>query len=143
MITTFVAYLVQCWTNPCIAEIRSCLQRLKAHKAKIGDDTDTLCAFLSIAIQDDDFDSIRDSILESPQNSIEGLLGKIHIKEASLQIKQVGPKGLKSDGTLTSQRSQSSSTGPKGCIAETIKKGQWVIPTFPQGWKQAIGEKNL
>ena len=124
-----------------IADMRNCLQRLKAHKATIGEDADTLRAFLLIAIQDDDFDSIRDSILESPGKSIEDLLGEIRTKEASLQIKQFGPKGLKSDGTMTSRRSQSSSTGRKGGVAEAIRKGQWVIPTFPHGWKQAIGDK--
>mgnify|MGYP003321670584 CR=1 FL=1 len=30
---------------------------------------------------------------------------------------------------------------PKGRVAKTIKTGQWVIPTFPQGWTQAIGNK--
>ena len=125
-----------------IADMRTCLQRLKSHKAKIGEDLDTLWAFLLIAIQDDDFDSVRDSILESPNKTIKELLTEIRTKEATLSIKQFGPKGLKTDGTTaTAWRSQTSPSGPNRKVADAIKKGDWVIPTFPPGWKSAIGEK--
>ena len=130
-----------CATN-FISDMRTCLQRLKRHKAKIGEDLDTLCAFLLIAIQDDDFDSVRDSILESPNKTIEELLGEIRTKEASMMIKQFGPKGLKTDGAPTSaRRTNSSKPGSNKKVHDAIKNGDWVIPTFPPGWKNAIGDK--
>ena len=129
-------------TNPTnfIADMRSCLQRLKRHKAKIGEDLDTLRAFLLIAIQDDDFDSVRDSILESPNKSIEELLTEIRTKEASMNIKQFGPKGLQTEGQ-TARRTASSTSNNQKRVKEAIKNGNWVIPTFPPGWKSALGEK--
>ncbi len=46
-----------------ISDFRDCLQRLRKNNARISDDTDTLRALLLVAIQDDDFEIVRDSIV--------------------------------------------------------------------------------
>ena len=119
--------------------MKECLQRLKKHKAKLCDDDETLRAFLLVAIQDDDFDSVRDTILAQPPKTIEQLLTEIRKRDSTLQLKD-GARPLLGDGTTTSRR-VSGSIKPSSHVRTAMSSGKWVIPTFPPGWKDAIGHK--
>jgi hypothetical protein len=44
-----------------IADFKECLLCLEKNKAKISKDTDTLHALLLVTIQDDQFETVRDS----------------------------------------------------------------------------------
>ena len=126
-----------------ISDFRECLQRLRKSNAKVADDTDTLRALLLVAIQDDSYDSIRDTIVEKPTRNIDQLLTDIRQKDTSLQIKD-GARDISGEHTKT-RRTQTPRTPYKGStkvnVAEAIKKGQWIIPYFPDGWKEAFGNK--
>ena len=67
----------------------------------------------------------------------------IRQKDTSLQIKDWA-RDISGEHTKT-RRTQTPRTpykgGPKVNVAEAIKKGQWIIPYFPDGWKEAFGEK--
>jgi hypothetical protein len=49
-----------------IADFKECLLRLEKNKAKISEDTDTLRALLLVTIQDDQFETVRESIVHEP-----------------------------------------------------------------------------
>ena len=124
-----------------VSEMRACLLRLKRNKAQLHKDNDTLRAFLLVAIQDVDFDKIRDTIIDQPTKSIDDLLNDICTKDASLQLKD-GVRSLHGDGTSTvTRRVSSNKTGSKNRVQDDIKNGRWVILTFPPGWSKAIGPK--
>jgi hypothetical protein len=53
-----------------IANFKECLLRLQKHNAKLAEDMDTLHALLLVAIQDDQFETIRDNIVHKPANVI-------------------------------------------------------------------------
>jgi hypothetical protein len=55
-----------------IADFKECLLRLDKNKAKISEDTDTLRALLLVAIQDDQFEMVRDSIVHEPTRNVSG-----------------------------------------------------------------------
>ena len=126
-----------------ISDFRECLQRLRKSNAKVADDTDTLRALLLVAIQDDSYDSIRDTIVEKPKRNIDELLTDIRQKDTSLQIKD-GARDISGEYSKT-RRTQMPRTpykgNPKVNVSEAIKKGQWIIPHYPDGWKEAFGEK--
>ena len=67
-----------------VPDMRECLQRLKRNRAKLSEDQETLRAFLLVAIQDDDFDAVRDTIIEKHDRKIDDLLSDICTKDASL-----------------------------------------------------------
>ena len=126
-----------------ISDFRECLQRLRKSNAKVADDTDTLRALLLVAIQDDSYDSIRDTIVEKPTRNIDELLTDIRQKDTSLQIKD-GARDISGEHPKTrrTQTPRSPYKGsPKVNVSDAIKKGQWIIPHFPDGWKDAFGEK--
>ena len=123
-----------------VSDMKECLQRLRTNKAKISEDNETLRAFLLVAIQDDDFDAIRDTIIEKPTRSIDELLADIRTKDSALQMKE-GVRRLQGDGATAVARRTNSSSKKGGRVHDAIKNGRWVIPTFPPGWKQAVGPK--
>lgn len=49
-----------------VSDFRDCIQCLRKNTAKLADDSDTLCAFLMVAIQYDACESNRDSIAHKP-----------------------------------------------------------------------------
>ena len=67
-----------------ISAYRECLQRLRKNHARLSDDTDTLRALLLVAIQDDDFEMVRDSIVHKPDLSVESILTELRERETSL-----------------------------------------------------------
>ena len=128
-----------------ISDFRDCLQRLRKNNSRIAEDTDALRTLLLVAIQDDDFEMVRDSIVHKPGNGVETILTEIRERETSLMMKDAGPT-LGGDGSGTtrysrrtgqsSSRGQMSTTGGTNSNSTTRK---WYIPKFPDTWKQAIG----
>ena len=53
----------------------------------IAMDKDTLCALLLLAIQDDAFETVRDSSIKDPDLTAYNILQLIHDRETSLIIK--------------------------------------------------------
>ena len=57
-----------------ISDFRESLLWLRKNKAGLADDTDTLRALLLVAIQDDQFEQVRDTIIKEPDHQIDMLL---------------------------------------------------------------------
>ena len=68
-----------------ISDFRDCLQRLRKNNARLSDDNDTLRALLLVA--DDDFELVRDSIVQKPDSSVESILTELREREKSLMMK--------------------------------------------------------
>jgi hypothetical protein len=129
-----------------ISEYRECLQRLRKNNARIADDNDTLRALLLVAIQDDDFEVVRDSIVSKPDHTIDSILTELRECETLLMMKDHAASHIGGDGvssTRYSRRTTQSSavTGSKkqsgGLNYTTFRK--WVIPKYPDTWKHAFG----
>ncbi|KAI2492905.1 hypothetical protein MHU86_21653 [Fragilaria crotonensis] len=63
-----------------LSDFRDCLQRLRKNNARLSEDSDTLRALLLVAIQDDDFELVRDSIVHKPDSSVESILTEIRAR---------------------------------------------------------------
>ena len=70
-----------------IADFNKCLLRLKKNTAGLAMDTDTLWALLLVAIQDDQFEPVRDMIVKEPTRGVDEILKNLHDQETSFQIK--------------------------------------------------------
>jgi hypothetical protein len=126
-----------------VSDFRDCLQRLRKHKAKLADDTDTLRAFLLVAIQDDAFETIRDSIVQRPTSTIDEILTEIREREATLNLKDHA-SNTSGDGTSSSRHSRRTvkfAAGTANGKSSTSSSGErkWIIPKFPTSWSSAIG----
>ena len=86
-----------------ISDFRDCLQRLRKNNARLSDDTDTLRALLLVAIQDDDFETVRDSIVHKPESGVETILTELRERETSLMMKDQASK-LVGDGVTMNPR---------------------------------------
>ena len=133
-----------------ISDYRDCMQRLRKHKVRLAEDNDALRAFLLSAIQDDDFECVRDSIVKAPNSGVDTILKEIREREYTMKMREDpgAPNPVRGDGTTTSRHSrrtqQSNSTqgsGPRGGYDATTSKGnvRWNIPRVPDSWKQAFG----
>jgi hypothetical protein len=114
-----------------VSDFRDCLQRLRKHKARLADDTDTLRALLLVAIQDDSFETVRDSIVQKPNNSVEAILTEIRERETSLTIKDqaanVGGDGA--TGVRHSRHAVKFAPGtPQGLTGGDAGAKKWNIP---------------
>jgi len=131
-----------------IADFKECLLRLEKNKAKISEDTDTLRALLLVAIQDDQFETVRDSIVHEPTRNVEDILKDIRERDTSMQMKD-GARGLTGDGSFAARRTGFERGGGDGRNVSwqkplINKKGRgpgWKIPEFPKGWATAFGPK--
>ena len=130
-----------------ISDFRNCLQRLRKNNARLSDDSDTLRALLLVAIQDDDFEMVRDSIVHKPDSSVNSILTEIRERETSLMMKDQA-SNMNGDGVGNarySRRTGHVSTGThstrSGGSANHISNNnrKWVIPKFPDTWKHAFG----
>ncbi|KAI2510963.1 hypothetical protein MHU86_3435 [Fragilaria crotonensis] len=130
-----------------ISEFRSCLQRLRKNNARLSEDVDTLRALLLVAIQDDDFDMVRDSIVHKPDSTVESILTELRERETSLMMKDQASK-LSGDGTTgtrysrrTSQQSGSRSgkSQPSNGNSAANNNRKWIIPRLPDTWKKSFG----
>ena len=70
-----------------ISEYRECLQRLRKNNARLADDNDTLRALHLVAIQDDDFEMVRDSIVHKPDSTVNHILTELCERKTSLMMK--------------------------------------------------------
>jgi hypothetical protein len=127
-----------------VSNFQDCLQRLRKNKAQLAEDTDTLRALLLVAIQDDAFDTVRDSIVHRPDNSVEAILTEIQEREMLLNImnQACNVTGNSVATTQQSRRGESFSTGTQqrssgGYSGASYKK--WNIPKFPDTWKFSVG----
>ena len=128
-----------------LSDFRDCLQRLRKNNARISEDTDTLRALLLVAIQDDDFELVRDSIVQKPDSSVSAILTEIRERETSLMIKDRAAR-LSGDGTSAtrySRRTGQTSSGTQHKTGGTGNPGttwtKWSIPKFPDSWKHSFG----
>ena len=116
-----------------ISDFRNCLQRLRQNNARISKDTDTLRALLLVAIQDDDFETVRDSIVRKPDSGAETILTELRERETSLMMKDQASK-LGGDGTNCgnrySRRVNYSSSGTQYKPGENnnFTSQKWNIP---------------
>ena len=70
-----------------IADFNKCLLRLKKNKAGLPTDTDILRALLLVAIQDEQFEPVQDTIVKEPTRGMDEILKDLCDRETSLQIK--------------------------------------------------------
>ena len=70
-----------------ISEYRECLQRLRKNNARLAYDNDTLRALHLVAIQDDDFEMVRDSIVHKPDSTVNHILTELCERKTSLMMK--------------------------------------------------------
>jgi hypothetical protein len=81
-----------------INNCKDCLQRLRKNNARLAEDNDTLRALLLVAIQDDDFDGVRDAIVQKPKSEVKDILNEICERTQSLKMKDqaahTGDSGL-------------------------------------------------
>ena len=125
-----------------ISDYKDCLTRLRKVKAKIANDNETLRALLLLAIQDPNFDTVRDEILKSPNKSIEDLLTDLRERDSSLAIRDSTHNEISGDGLSYSRRSVAFDKGSKySKNTNTDDKKEWKIPFFPHGWRDAMGQK--
>jgi hypothetical protein len=86
-----------------ISNFKECLLCLQKHNAKLVEDTDTLHALFLVAIQDDQFETIRDNIVHKPMLSIDEILKDICEHYTSMQMKD-GACNITGDGTTSGRR---------------------------------------
>ena len=124
-----------------ISDFKDCLTRLRKVKAKLANDNETLRALLLLAIQDQNFDPVRDEILKSPTKTIEDLLTDLQERDSSLAIRDASHTDLSGDGRMLSRRSVTFDDDKKNKNHNKFQKKEWRIPYYPNGWRDAVGPK--
>ena len=120
----------------------------------IASDDASLRALLLVAIQDDDFDVVRDSIIKDPNRKAEAILTDLRERDHTLNMKDNNAPQLTGDGnqsTRYTRRSQSannqSQSKPRSGTQDPksakdvsgTNPSPWKIPRFPDSWKNAFG----
>ena len=98
------------------------------------DDTDTLRALLLVAIQEDQFEQVWDTIIKEPDRQIDTLLKDLRDrkKDSAYDKPPCSARRMISGTTLSNNKYQNpNSTKPRG----------WYIPEFPESWEQSFGSK--
>jgi hypothetical protein len=109
-----------------IANFRECLLCLQKHNAKLVEDTDTLHAFLLVAIQDDQFETIHDNIVHKSMLSIDEILKDTCECNTSMQMKD-DAHNITGDGTSLCGWHAATSESHQKCATF----GEcWNIPIF-------------
>ena len=104
------------------------------------DDTDTLRALLLVAIQDDQFEQVRDTIIQEPDRQIDTLLKDLRDRETSLHIKDSAYDD-KSPRSARRMISGTNFSNNKYHNPNSTKPRGWYIPEFPESWEQSFGLK--
>ena len=79
--------------------------------------------------------------MEKTNRSVDELIDDIREKNRSLSMKD-GVQSLQGDRHISSRRTQvHGKVNFRSKTAEAIEQGLWVIPSFPRGWKEAVGVK--
>jgi hypothetical protein len=131
-----------------LADFKECLLCLEKNKAKISKDTDTLCALLLVTIQDDQFETVQDSIVHELTRNVEDVLNDIWEQDTLMQLKG-GACGMTGDGSFAACHTGYEHGGGDDCNVSwqkplISKKGcgqGWKILEFPKGWATAFGPK--
>ena len=123
-----------------ISDFRESLLRLRKNKAGLADDTDTLRALLLAAIQDDQFEQVRDTIIKEPDRPIDTLLKDLRDRETSLHIKDSAYDD-KSPRSARRVLSGTNFSNNKYHNPNSNKLRGWYIPEFPESWEQSFGSK--
>jgi hypothetical protein len=122
-----------------IANFKECLLCFQKHNAKLAEDMDTLHALLLVAIQDDQFEMIRDNIVHKPMLSIDEILKDIRERDTSMQMKD-GARNITGDGTSLSGWQTATREPHQKCVTF----GEcWNIPFFPESWSWVVGGKSF
>lgn len=116
-----------------ISSFRDSLEQLSKARAQLPKDEETLRALLLIAIQDDDFESVRDKIVENPKLGYDKIL--IHIRERHQSLAIKDDAGITGDGARVRRTPHKTGTGSQGST------GQFKIPRLPSSWRRAFGPK--
>ena len=120
-----------------ISDFRACLLRLDKNQASLATDTDTLRALLLVAIQDDQFEPVRDSIVNDPTRDVDAILKELRDRDTSLQIKDSANSDMTSSRTIR----RASHTQGNQKRPTTSGSTAWTIPRFLDSWKAAFGLK--
>ena len=123
-----------------ISDFRESLLWLWKNKAGLADDTDTLRALLLVAIQDDQFEQVRDTIIKEPDRQIDMLLKDLQDRETSLHIKDSAYDD-KSPRLARRMISGTNFSNNKYHNPNSSKPRGWYIPEFPESWEQSFGSK--
>jgi hypothetical protein len=132
-----------------ISDFRVCLQRLRKNNARISDDTDTLLALLLVAIQDDNFEIVRDSMVHKPDMGEDTILMELREREKSLMMKDqashIGGDSRTSILRYSPRMQQTQSPGTRGRSGETYASSsqKWNIPKYPDSWRLGFGASHL
>ena len=120
-----------------IADFNECLLQLKKNRAGLATDMDTLQVLLLVAIQDDQFELVRDTIVKEPTRGVDKILKDLHDQETSLHIKD---SAHAEKPNRLAQHAQGSYTRNTYYSPDSTIKG-WRIPKFPDSWKMAFSLK--
>ena len=126
-----------------INDFKDCLQRLRKNKARLAEDNDTLRALLLVAIQDDDFDGVRDAIVQKPESEVKDILNEVHERTQSLKMKDQAATDGESNSRYSrrvqksTESSGSQSSKPK---YDSAGAKTWNILRIPDGWKTSFGK---
>jgi hypothetical protein len=125
-----------------ISDFLDCLQRLRKNNARLSDDTDTLRALLLVAIQDNDFEVVRDSIFDKPDIGKDTIFTELREHETSLMMNDQ-ESNIGGDSTTSSsgyshcvQQTQFPGTHDRPAEKAASSSQKWNIPKFPDSWRQ-------
>ena len=110
-----------------IADFNECLLWLKKNKAGLATDMDTLRALLLVAIQDEQFELVRDLIVKEPTRGMEEILKDLHEWETLSHIKD---SAHTEKPIWLARRAQASYTWNTYYSPNSAIKG-WQILKFP------------
>jgi hypothetical protein len=122
-----------------INDFKDCLQRLRKNNARLAEDTDTLRALLLVLIQDDDFDGVRDAIIQKPKSDVPAILNEIRERTQSLKMKDQAATDGDTTSSHYSRRVQKSSDSSGPSSNDNAAGKKWNIPRIPDGWKKSFG----
>ena len=125
-----------------VNEFNKAVLQLRKNKAKIADDTDFLRALLLEAIQDDEFEQVRENILGFPNKGPDKILEELRTREASLGIKDGTRNGFASRASRRTNHNNHQRGGSRGGDRHGNDGSQnWRIPYFPKSWEKMMGAK--
>lgn len=148
---------LDCSTTPSKfrSEFNDLWLQLKQANPNLAVEADFIRPVMLMAIQDDDYNIVREKIIAEPDKTVAEFLTDIRDRESILRsmngevIKPIdgsNPEGIRSrrtthsnprdkkTGSLSSNGQRGSSKSSKGELS-----GPWNIPLFPNSWKSMVG----
>lgn len=150
---------LDCSTTPSKfrSEFNDLWLQLKQANPNLATESDFIRPVMLMAIQDDDYNIVREKIIAEPNKTVAEFLSDIRDRESILRsingevIKPIdgsSPDGIRSRRTTHSSNPRdkkagsSSSNGQRGSSKSSqgeSQSGPWNIPTFPGSWKPMVG----